>query len=250
MVAFGQPPRPHAATPLGNDPKLVKLFRDAHPNADPAKTIKEIKSSKLYRAEAAPDNGSNWLARALMRVKLPDINLPSPKVNPDLPPVNIGFEPIVILVYLLLAAAIIVLVFLAVRAFDFHKKAAARKASTMLDEDEPDRPLDEWLELSASLEAEGRFREAIRCLYVACLLRFDTAGVGRFDRTQTNWEHYRRLTAATKYPSGFDFRSPTQEFDHVWYGFKPVDRADVAAMRAVYKSLTEQLENRRLQGAA
>ncbi|HWA84414.1 MAG TPA: DUF4129 domain-containing protein, partial [Fimbriimonadaceae bacterium] len=112
-------------------------------------------------------------------------------------------------------------------------------------DDEPERTLDEWLELSSSYERDGKYREAVRALYLACLLKFDERNVARFLRSQTNWEHLARIETSPKKPAGLDFRTPTQAFDRIWYGYKVRGPIDVAEFRAWYGDVT-----RALQGAA
>ncbi len=107
----------------------------------------------------------------------------------------------------------------------------------MLDEDEPERTLDEYLELADKLVSEQRFREAVRCLYLACLLRLDEERVIRFHRGQTNWEHLARFESSPKRPPGLDLRSPTQAFDLIWYGMRPTGLEDVEKFRQWYQQV-------------
>ena len=93
-----------------------------------------------------------------------------------------------------------------------------RRKAVLVEEEEAPRSADAWLDEANALIAQGRFREAVRGLYVAGLMRFDEAGVARFDRHQTNWEHLRRIEASPKRPPGTDVRAATGRFDRVWYG--------------------------------
>lgn len=116
--------------------------------------------------------------------------------------------------------------------------AMSKKArSAIVEEDEPDRTLDEWLELANQYEKEGKFREAVRALYLACLIRFDQEGVARFNRSETNWEHWRRIQASDRYPRGLAFERTTRAFDHVWYGYKVRGKIEVDEFRAAYNAL-------------
>jgi hypothetical protein len=120
-------------------------------------------------------------------------------------------------------------------------KRLERKAKALLDEDEPERTLDEWLELADRLERQGKYREAVRCLYLACLLKIDEARIARFERSQTNWEHLARIEASPARPSDLEFREPTRAFDNIWYGMRVNGSEDVMRFRAWYRQVTESV---------
>ena len=209
--------------------------------------IASIKRSGLYR-KAADEGGGNWVQRAIERIRF---NVPDFKPRHMATPGRIeGFGFLIYVVWGILALLVCALLFFAIRYFHWQaiRKAGTKRSMAMLEDDEPERSLDEWLELAASLESERRYREAVRCLYVACLLRYDEHRVARFDRTQTNWEHFARIQASPSNPTEFDFQAPTSEFDHIWYGMRPTGAAEVERFRASYKSLTDLL-SRRLVGA-
>ncbi|MCH8979935.1 MAG: DUF4129 domain-containing protein [Armatimonadetes bacterium] len=116
-----------------------------------------------------------------------------------------------------------------------------RRVGRLLEEDEPERTSDQWLEQADRLEGEDRLREAVRCLYLACLVRFDDGRIARFRRHETNWEHLYRIEANPDLPAGIDFRRPTQRFDKIWYGHEIKGTADVQEFREVYKQICEAL---------
>lgn len=122
-----------------------------------------------------------------------------------------------------------------------RKSPRFKKKSTggLLEDDEPDRTADEWLVEAARLEGQGQIREACRCLYIACLVRLDEAGVARFDRGQTNWEHQRRIEFSPKMISGLTFLEATKRFDLVWYG-RTFSQADLDFFRSQYKDIVEK----------
>ncbi|HSI72102.1 MAG TPA: DUF4129 domain-containing protein [Fimbriimonas sp.] len=220
------------------DTMAVRAMLEEPASLPPPKVdVKQIKSASVYR-DTGVDETSNWLARALERLK----NL---KWEREPSSVNAGFlSGIGALLYygawLLIAVALSALIYFAVKHFRW-KARLERRAATLLEESEPERTLDEWLEMANALEAEGRYREAVRALYLACLLRFDEALVARFDRSETNWEHLARIELSSKRPEGLDFRTPTRLFDHVWYGHKLRGREDVEQFRAWYIGITEML---------
>ena len=111
----------------------------------------------------------------------------------------------------------------------------------MLSEEEPELSRDEYLEEADRLNSEGRHREAVRYLYLACLLLFDESGVARFVRGETNWEHLRRIEASEKRPGDLDFQPATRKFDVVWYGMRVEGPSDVQAMRDWYVLIAERL---------
>lgn len=212
-----------------------------------AAQAKEIKRSTLY-VDKGEKHDSNWLSRAGERFGafVKDIldRIFGRKIDaPDLDGVNINppnMNWFITLVWILLAGAGVFLLYLAISRFRFQKNLA-RKARAVLDEDEPERTVDEWLQMADQLEREGRYREAVRCLYLACLLKFDEFGVARFDRGQTNWEHLDRISKSPKLPAGLDFREPTRRFDVIWYGIRCDGVSDVSRFRAIYEGLLEQL---------
>ncbi|MBC8065531.1 MAG: hypothetical protein H7Y17_11915 [Chlorobia bacterium] len=208
------------------------------PKADQAKSqIKSIKASPLY-ADPGVQEESNWLDGAMKRIMdLFPKNGPRSNVNLPQAPV-LGW--IVPAIWVLLAAIILLFGYFAIRHFSW-KLGLTRKAKAMLEDDEPERTLDEWLSLADQHLAEGRFREAVRAMYLSCLLKFDEAGIARFIRGETNWEHLARIQTSSKKPSTIDFRPPTQAFDRIWYGYHVKGREDVEQFRSWYQEITETL---------
>jgi hypothetical protein len=120
--------------------------------------------------------------------------------------------------------------------------ARKRRVGGILEDDEPERTADQWLQQAERLEAEGKFREAVRCLYLACLVRYDDGLVARFRRHETNWEHLYRIEASASNPKDIDFRDLTQRFDKVWYGYMVKGLEDVTVFKEVYKRLCQALK--------
>lgn len=205
--------------------------------------VKE-KKSPLYRDPGLQES-SNWIERSMRALgefvstlfrSRPESRMPEmrgPMSGPNL-------TWVVYVVYGFLAAVLLFFLVLAIKKFRW-RATLKRKASAILEEDEPERTLDEWLAMADRLISEGKYREAVRCLYLACLLRFDEAGVARFIRSQTNWEHLARISSSPRLPGGLDFRIPTREFDRVWYGFRVNGMDDVELFRKWYVDLTHAL---------
>ena len=178
---------------------------------------------------------SSWLGRALSRLRAPSFDFPRSSGPP-----TVAVGPwATFLMWGLLALLGGFAVFLLARYV--RLPGLKRRSKAMVDDSEPERTADAWLSEADALIAQGRFREAVRGLYVAGLLRFDEAGVARFDRNQTNWEHLRRIESSPKTPTGTETREATGRFDRVWYGHLPVGSADATAMRAWYDGLVGRL---------
>jgi hypothetical protein len=215
---------------------------------------KKIKSNPLYR-DPGQQESSNWFSRAMTRLGelLSNVlnslfgNRTQAPDAPDLTGLGAFFAAIgpalKLLVFLLLAGLLGLFIYFVARHFSWQRRLS-RSASAILDDDEPERSRDEWLEMAAKLTAEGRYREAVRCLYLASLLRFDEAGVARFIRSETNWEHLRRIEQSPKLPAGLDFTEPTRSFDSIWYGFRIKGIEDVEWFRLWYGRVTDALANR------
>lgn len=223
-----------ALSAMANEDKVNDILSDTH-----AKSVaKQIKENRSY-IDAGTQKDANWIEKAFERLK----NLK----GPDMPKVNLpkGEAPalngLMIFVWILLGGGVLFLLIWAIRHFSW-KRTLERKAKAMLEEDEPERTVDEWLEMADSLIAEGRYREAVRCLYLACLLRFDEFGVARFDRSQTNWEHLYRIRASIKLPKDIRFEPATQRFDVIWYGNRTAKIDDVSQFKAWYEEILGKLK--------
>lgn len=225
----------------------IEIAMQGESPAAPAETsaiadAKSIVSRPAFR-DAGVARESNWLSRAWKRVldMLPTRNLQDreqPNINLSGPPKWVDY-----LLFALLAAGAVTLLVVISRMISF-RRALRRRVSAMLEEDEPDRTLDEWLTLADQLEREGRYREGVRCLYLACLLRCDEAGVARFQRSETNWEHLARIHRSSQRPPELDLRGSTSLFDRVWYGHQVRGKEDLEEMRGHYVAISEILRPR------
>ncbi|AIE88125.1 hypothetical protein [Fimbriimonas ginsengisoli] len=216
--------------------ELRSMNEGAVSKADPSGVVKQIKNSPFY-SDAGVAEGSNWLGAALERLKNLRFNMRPPNV--DAPNVNLSW--ITYVMWGALAAAVGFLIFLGVKHFSW-KGQLARKAKAVLEDDEPERTLDEWLKAADEFAAQGAYREAVRALYLACLLRFDEHRVARFDRHETNWEHLSRIHASSRRPAGLDFGPPTKAFDRIWYGKRTEGMPDVDLFRNWYLGLSKTLK--------
>jgi hypothetical protein len=221
---------------------MVELKALGEGGGNEAKAIttaaRDIKKSPVYQ-DAGVEEQSNWLGRALARLRNLRFDMPDAKAG-NVPNFTIG-PVFVYIVWFLLGAAGLYLLVLAFRHVDWKTKLA-RKAKAVLEDDEPERTLDEWLVEADALAGKGLYREAVRALYLACLLRFDEHRVARFIRGETNWEHLARIQISERRPAHLDFRPATQAFDRIWYGKRVRGQEDVDQFRAWYKEITAALE--------
>ncbi|MBX3118744.1 MAG: DUF4129 domain-containing protein [Fimbriimonadaceae bacterium] len=209
----------------------------------PKEQASTIKKNPLYKDSGLQDS-SNWMGKAFERIA--DLFRRRPQANINAPNVNTGGlgdlgRLLIYLVIGILAAILLYFIALALRHARW-KSGLKRKAKAMLEDDEPERTLDEWLQQADELAAQGRYREAVRALYLASLLKFDEYGVARFERGETNWEHLARIRKSPRLPSGLDFEPATRKFDQVWYGFRVDGLIDVGHFRAWYQDITQKLE--------
>lgn len=230
---------------LGHIVEALRLRAEssgAKQSGDPVAMAKDIKRSPLYRDPGLKEQ-TNWLSGAASRLDNlkwdPSCDKPDAQVG-EMPQVGNWLVPAM---WTILALAVAGFLAFAFKRFSWSKRLE-RKARALLDEDEPERTLDEWLDLADRLEREGRHREAVRCLYLACLLKLDEARVARFERGETNWEHLSRIEASPKKPADLDFRSPTRAFDEIWYGMRINGSEDVSRFRAWYRQVTDAVRPR------
>ncbi|MBS1705954.1 MAG: hypothetical protein JST40_08775 [Armatimonadetes bacterium] len=204
------------------------------------KLAKEIKAKGNY-PDADGKRKSNWIARAFERMatNFQCERKRDPNENMSIPTLDTSWISYV--AWILLGAAVLVALFFAIKYFSPQFKRRSRRVGGLMEEDEPERTAPEWIENAMGLAAQQKYREAVRALYLASLVEFDSARVARFLRGETNWEHYRRISASSRYPAGFDFLTPTSRFDTIWYGHITQGQSDVDYFMEVYRTLCQHL---------
>lgn len=210
---------------------------------DAAKESKRILQDPRYY-DPGPTGQRNWMSRAVQRI-LDWIRELFNKLDAPKPTVMGGgsFAPafLVPIVWILLGLGLLFFLGFFIYKFSFAG-AVRRKKVGVLSEDEEALSSDEWLVRARELEAKGEFREAVRCLYLAVLLRLDEAAILRFVRHETNWEHLKRYERAQRQLTDFDLRTLTKLFDRVWYGQIVEGPRDVQLVRDTYTALLETLK--------
>lgn len=96
----------------------------------------------------------------------------------------------------------------------------------------------------ASQMAEGgRYREAVRRLYLAALLRMTERGLLRFDGSMTNWEVLSRVDASA--PIRTHLIPVVETFDRVWYGVREPDEATFRTYSQEIDALLQERQEER-----
>jgi hypothetical protein len=211
-------------------------------NAKATAQAKQIKSNVMYRIEKRSEQ-ANWFEKVFERLK--GIFKPStPNFKPPNIPSWVGTALKVIL-YCLLAVAVIGLIYLLTlipRNWKLSRGRAARRSAGLLEDGEVLLTEDEYLTQADEFILAGKYREALRYLYLACLLRLDHARVARFEPTETNWEHLRRIESSKSLPTGLEFRALTKQFDLGWYGSRTISTETIQSVRSFYIQLKQSLE--------
>lgn len=198
----------------------------------------QIKASRLFHDSGAREQNS-WVKNSLARLaKLQPAR--DRRQSLDAVPSVLG-QIGVYFMWTVVAVVVAILIFAGFRHANW-RRALSRKSKAIVDDDEPERSLDEWLDLADEHERAGRFRDAVRALYLACLLQFDEARIARFDRGETNWEHLYRVEASPRLPTEINFRTTTQSFDHIWYGRTACSAIEVAEFRNRYLEIKSAVQ--------
>ncbi len=74
----------------------------------------------------------------------------------------------------------------------------------------------EWLEAAEHLASQGKFRDAVRALYLAVLGELHRAGTIEYDQKRSNWDYVKQFRGPPEPRSAF--RLMTLQFDRIWYG--------------------------------
>ena len=207
-------------------------------NAGVKGIAEDLKRDPVYHRTTA--KSSNWLSKTIANI-WEWFNKLFKKKEEDRRPLQnpaAWLSALSTIVYWVVIALLVVIVgvfvFYMVRAINLKRSQRRTGKASVIDDLEIIKTEDEYLREADGLIAQGRFREAIRSLYLACLLSIDAIRIAKFERSETNWEHLRRIESSRTKPEAFEFRSVTRIFDRVWYGFELKGMEDVDFLRAKY----------------
>ena len=85
--------------------------------------------------------------------------------------------------------------------------------------------------------AGGRYREALRAVYLATLLQLDRHGAISYTESGTNWEYMKSLSQSSGRDKTTIFRTLTTLFDESIYGHRDLSASDYAAGMHAYRQL-------------
>jgi hypothetical protein len=213
---------------------------------DPQAQAQKITESPLYIKSKPNQDSKSWLSDSLENFferigkfleKLFDNrqapNAPSAQLGP-------GIGQVIIAILIAILAGFLIFMLAQLR---FGKKGKSESSETLISAEEARRTADQWISEADRLAAAGQFREAVRCLYLACLIRMDEQQILRFERHETNWEHLYRFRDLPHKPTGFDLDPVTRNFDAAWYGFVPQSQANVDEFKGAYTTLLQSIRS-------
>jgi hypothetical protein len=88
---------------------------------------------------------------------------------------------------------------------------------------------------------EGRFRDAVRALYLAVLSLLHRQRLIRFESTRTNGEYVRQVQLAEQAPPALHdpFQQLTNLFESQWYGERPCESGDYRASHTLAEEIQQ-----------
>jgi hypothetical protein len=208
------------------------------PTNDPEE-VRRLADEILARREFAPKGRSwlerllDWIARHLERFL---------GANPDAPGAATGGSRLFALAVLVVAVVVVVLVALRLRG-TWHRRR--RPPPEPLDVDvETRRSANAWEQLAAQLEADGRWKEAMRARFGALVERLGDGGVVADVPGRTTGEYRADVRAAV--PDVADeFAEAADLFDRAWYGDLPTGPTEAARFAEDAERVLAALGDRR-----
>jgi hypothetical protein len=135
------------------------------------------------------------------------------------------------------------------------KPAAVMSKETLPTKNEAKQVLEEspselWRQAD-KLADDGRFREAVRVLYLAVLALLHRQQFIRFETTRTNGEYVRQVRLSEIAPPELHepFHELTNLFEAKWYGERPCESADYRACHKLAEEIQNQSADRSKVGA-
>lgn len=250
--AFGQSsavPNDGAAIRKPLSAKQSQLLNEFKPSAQAtapaAQTVAPLTNRPEYKGAMNDRVQSEWLAEASSRLR----NLRPPEIQwpRSTAPNFAGFGVLSEVIRALLIIALIAAAGYGVWLLSHVRrtKRAATAVTGLMTAEEALRSEDEWLSDADACLARGDYRLAIRCLYLATLLRMDRERMLRLVPHDTNWEHLDQWQRSPQYRADLDLRAPTATFDRVWYGEYRATPEMGQAMRTWYLQIRDSLARAR-----
>jgi hypothetical protein len=103
----------------------------------------------------------------------------------------------------------------------WRRRGAHAAAGPTAGSREVSRPSAEWVARVAQALDTGELREAVRCAYLAAVVRLEEQGVWRVDEARTPREYLRLVPPDDRRKQPFG--DLTREFERSWYGAQPAD---------------------------
>ncbi len=245
QIAYKPLPSADDLSALRSAVEVRALASGAVPDPKNLDRLSDLKNSPLYH-DPGVQHESNWLQKSMESLGEWIRNL----FNFDRPRSTGGSGPALVIpefitwgVWAVVVVAALAALFYIVKAVATNQKRAKR-TKALISEEEASLTADEWIKRADALIASGEYREAVRCLYVACLLRMDQTSVLEFRMHETNWEHLGRYHDAARKPD-FNFTTPTREFDLIWYGHRGNGLEDAVRFKEYYEALLRALKAER-----
>jgi hypothetical protein len=188
--------------------------------------VRRAAEEVFARPEFDPDAGRpNWLLRALAEAFQWLGTL-------------YGSNPVlfwVLLVGCLLLLALLVghIVYVVVRSFG--RDAEARRRGPASEAEQRRRQSAAYRDEARRRAAGGEYTEAIRCLFLALVYRFDETGRVGFPKSATNREYLQLL--GEDLPVRGQLAVFVDTLDEHWYGQRPADRSQFERCEALYDRL-------------
>lgn len=164
---------------------------------------------------------------------------------PDLPDAELPTLPSfsTLPVQIFAGAAIAVLVAIGLYLFWANRRkggvdAQPEKADTEIDLLHERTPK-EYLDEAEILARQGRYREALRALYLATLASLDRQGLIRFDPATTNGQYLRQMPRSSRREH---FSSFTRLFDLHWYGHRDATEVEYREARGLAEQISARVE--------
>ena len=158
---------------------------------------------------------------------------------PSLPAVNLSFMRWVF-IGVGLGLAIILTFLLGPLLVRYFTRLRQTPASAALAGDSEVTTAEEAVQRAQEASAVQDYRQAMRLLYLATLLKLDEIGTLRYDRALTNREYVRQVSLSADLSGSL--RPVVETFDDVWYGYRPLTPEGYAAFAAQVDGLMKAAE--------